>query len=884
MQTPSLNPTDGAALLSPEERRRVLSGFRLKLAQMGFVTLLLLGLSAMMFVLVSSIFASLTPSIQADLERKVRRGASELAYTAQYGMLLRDQGQIRQALSDYRNDPDVRAVLLADPAGSVIFSHGRLPEPAADLLRGPPNSLRAADGYLVSWAESMVEGAAAGRVAVVVSTERLAAGAELKRKILVTALVGCVLALLISLLFVNFYIGPLLRLTERAFVRLEKTTVAALEATRLKSEFLANMSHEIRTPMNGVIGMIELLLGTELSQKQERYAATVHASASALMAIINDILDFSRIEAGKLQLRQGKCDVRHMVEEVGELLAAQAESKGLELACHTLPNVPRVLLGDPDRMRQVLTNLVANAVKFTEHGEVAVKASLVEEDASHMVVRFEIKDTGIGIPLTEQTHLFEAFRQVDGSLTRKYGGSGLGLSICRGLVTAMGGEIGFQSEPGRGSTFWFTVTFERPEDVTEPTEDVALREVRTLIVDDNATNRAILEDVLSNWGIPAESVDSGRRALELLASATEAGKPFGLVILDMHMPEMDGLTVLRLICQRSEWDAVKVIMLTSINRAWLPEDPAILRLDGFLTKPVRQNDLAECLHQVLASVTPVKTPTRSQGQGQAAEPPAHPPSATEPGVPQATEGGSGQQRVLVAEDNEVNQEVALEMLSELGYAAGLAKNGLEAVQALEHQEYAVVLMDCQMPVMDGYQAAQEIRRRANGGRRIPIVAVTAHALVGEREKAMAAGMDDYLAKPITPRALQEVLEKWVGPGVESEVAEEPPLERRSLPVLEPGVQRSQAVLKIFLQHVPTQLEEVRQAVESGNPIRVRQTAHKLKGGCLAVGVSRMAAVCKALEPNPPDARRQLELLVFEFSRVRNALEHLSNPSSKHSDS
>jgi two-component system, sensor histidine kinase and response regulator len=859
-ETPESGPlgTGDIGLLSPEARRRVLSSFRLKVAQIAFVSVLLVLLSAMMLWLVSGIFASLTPSIQADLERKVRRSASELSYTAQVGIILHDPKEVGKALKDYEHDPDIRAVVVTDQKGAIVYTYGSPPEPPAELLAAPKGAVRQASGYLVSWDDSVIENAPLGRVAVVVSTERLAAGAQLKRRIILTSVLGCIAAFLVSLGFVNFYIGPLLRLTERAFVRLEKTTAAALEATRLKSEFLANMSHEIRTPMNGVIGMTELMLGTELTTRQRRYAAAVHASAGALMTIINDILDFSRIEAGKLDLRNRPLQVHRLLEEVGELLAPQAEVKRLELVSHTLANVPITLLGDPDRVRQVLTNLAGNAVKFTDKGEVVMRASVVGRRDRSVTVRFDVKDTGIGIPPTEHGRLFEAFSQVDGSLTRKHGGAGLGLSISKRLVEAMGGEIGFESEPGKGSLFWFTVPLERGDEEDTQAASRPIAPLRTLIVDDNQTNRAILEDVLRGWGIPSASAESGPVALEMLREATESGNPFGLVILDLQMPEMDGMEVFRRVCANPAWARTKVVVLSSLNRGPMPDPVLAERLHGQLTKPVRQSELAESLERVLPGWTA--------------------PGFTCHSVPpprwDITAGGI-RPKILVAEDNEVNQLVVLEMLSELGYEADLARDGQEAIEAAQRELYAVILMDCQMPVLDGYQAATRIRELFDGARRIPIVAITAHAMAGERDKAIAAGMDDYLTKPITPHTLREVLNRWAGPATNPDRVTTPGHTSLSpLPehVLEPGTRRSAVVVKAFCQHVPAQLTAIADAVKSGDPARVKAAAHKLKGSCLALGAARMAALCRAIEPNPVDASKQVERLFAEFELASQELE------------
>jgi CheY-like chemotaxis protein/HPt (histidine-containing phosphotransfer) domain-containing protein len=535
-------------------------------------------------------------------------------------------------------------------------------------------------------------------------------------------------AFLFALLFVSLYIGPIIRVTETAFTRLEKTTAKALEAARLKSEFLANMSHEIRTPMNGVLGMIELLARTPLDEKQRRFLSTLQTSAGGLMSVLNDILDFSKIEAGKMELREENCRVRVLVDEVTELFAARAELRGVQIIAQVENDVPSQVEADTERVRQVLSNLVGNAVKFTESGSITVRASVEEYKGQLLQLRFEVIDTGVGIDPDLQGKLFEAFSQIDGSLTRKHGGTGLGLAICKQLVALMKGRIGVSSEQGRGSNFWFVLPLRR----------------------------------LESTGSLEVSVRSGR--------------PLAL------------------------------------------------------------------------------------------------PPTSEDGV---------SRKILVAEDNPINQEVMRELLSGLGYEAHVVENGLEALTALEQEAYPLVLMDCQMPELDGYGAAREIRRREAGAMHVPLIAVTAHAFEGEREKALAAGMDDYVTKPINGAVLAEAIQRWwpKSLGSEPELGERlasgdtnPSTGDTVTRALDPHVRRSPAVAKIFLKHVPEQIRSIGQALDAQDEATLKAASHKLKGSCLAVGVPRMAELCGALEEGTGNAQAHFAELGALFAQAERELE------------
>lgn len=659
---------------------------------------------------------------------------------------------------------------------------------------------------------------------------------------------------------------------------LVKAKEAAEAASKAKSLFLATMSHEIRTPINGVLGMTELLLSSGLNDKQKQLAETAHHSGIGLLDVINNILDFSKIEAGRLEIVQAPFNLDELVEDVVQMLSEVARDKHLELFCDLPSETAHQVIGDITRVRQILINLVGNALKFTQQGEVVVRVITLEDTQDDTLLKFEVQDSGIGIKPESMANVFEAFSQEDGSTTRKFGGTGLGLTITRQLVSLMGGESGVVSVPGEGSIFWFTCRFGKQPSTNaiEWQEASRLQDVRVLLVDDNANISSLLKRKLNQWGLRAACAGNAEQALKMLHAAVLEGAPYQLAILDKVMPIMDGISLAHVIKSNEEIAATRLMMFTATHEKENDTSWREAGIEAYLTKPARLKQLHDKLTQLLDHPPP-------------GNPPDVLPMAESPTPANQSQIGG---HILVVEDNPVNQAVALGMLEQLGCRVDILEDGKDALQAVSRQAYDLLFMDCYMPEMDGFEATRKIREREPDNRRLPIIALTADVQKGVREQCRAAGMDDYLSKPFEQNDLRDKLEKWLpeqklayslSPPEESqqEASATNVLDQRTLEKIR-ALQRIGKpnilgrVISIYQENTPKLFETIREAVNSGEAETLRQSAHSLKSSSANLGALRLASICKELESMGRENHLQqatglLEKMTTELDQVMKAL-------------
>lgn len=665
--------------------------------------------------------------------------------------------------------------------------------------------------------------------------------------------------------------------------KLETARDQALESSRFKSEFLANMSHEIRTPINGVISMSDMLMRTHLSNEQKEIAGIIHDSAASLLDIINDILDFSKIEAGKLELEILDFDLRPVIEGMAELVADQARAKQLSLMTYIAPDVPRLFRGDPGRLRQVLLNLLSNAIKFTEKGEVIVRVTAepaASDESGKSLIKISVSDTGIGMSRETVHRLFQPFTQADGSITRRYGGTGLGLSIAKLLIELLGGHIGVRSTEGHGSTFWFSVPLARAQSVTIEQEGmVRLDQAKVLVIDAAAGTAQVIYDYSRSWGIECHVVGTCAAAQESLLLESASDRPFNLAIVELTVPDIGGFAFAEMVKNDPRLRATKLIMCTSSDQEQLGQSALQSGFSAYLVKPIKQSKLFDCIALLL----------NKSDAGAPAKEAASLMKKTEhsPKVEMSKRG-----IILVAEDNPVNQKVAVLLLKELGFLAHVVGNGVEVLDAIQHAPYALILMDCQMPDMDGLQAAIAIRNlEKQSGHHIPIIAMTAHAMQGDREKCMNAGMDDYISKPVTSAKLKEVVLKWFAANAQTKAQDfsaPAPLQAGEGALSEDSKQEinwarlqescgdsgARELLQVFIDSSNELLDKIGCAIRQEDSKALKASAHELKGACSSMGAKNMSEVARLLEEL--GAAQTVKSADENFSNLRREFERVSS--------